>query len=181
MLNTKPFYLLFAAVVFVISAFFPSVTHSVHAVAETELESFKLQSYIDKVCKKDCIDASLLLLAVTEAANEFNVNPLTLLAIILTESGFRPKAVNRTSGKSVGLSQIQVYWHRDKFTTVNHFDVFDNVRVGAMIYRDCVKKWKGSKDKALWCYNGHQKTGMKKYVPKVMKTYYELNSLSIRI
>ena len=132
--------------------------------------------YIKSKCIKNCIDHELLRLAAFEAGKEFNVNPLTLIAIAGVESGYRTKAINKVSGKSVGLMQIQVFWHKEKFKSKNHFDVFDNVRVGAMVYSDCVKKWKGSREKALWCYNGHTRSGMKTYVPKVLAEIKRLST-----
>lgn len=134
-----------------------------------------LSTYIQTKCKTGCADAQLLQLAAHEVGKEFGINPLTLLAIASVESSFKPKAINKTSGRSVGLMQIQVFWHKSKFQTKNYFDVFDNLRVGAIVYKECVTKWRGSREKALWCYNGHTRVGMKTYVPKVLK---EMNRIS---
>lgn len=166
-----------AGIGFMICAFLVVFTPSSSAYASSD--SAKLGRYIEKVCKKNCVDPDLLLMAVKETADEFNIDPITSLAIIRVESNFKPKAVNRTSGRSVGLSQIQVYWHKEKFRTTNFFDIFENVRVGTIIYRDCVDKWRGSRDKALWCYNGHQKRGMATYVPKVHKARNEIRQLRL--
>lgn len=161
------------AVVVLLTVFHTAITYASDATHP------KLEKRIAQVCKKDCVDPVILLIAVQQAAEEFSINARTLLAIIEVESGYRDKAVNKQSGKSVGLTQIQVYWHRKKFRTSDHFDVVDNVRVGAIVYHECVKKWKGHRAKALWCYNGHTKRGMKEYVPKVMRTYQEINTLAI--
>ena len=56
----------------------------------------------------------------------------------------------------------------------------DNLRVGAMVYRDCARKHIGSREKALLCYNGYQKNGMKIYVPKVLQVYKELEQINLR-
>ena len=149
-----------------------------HAIASNKIEA--LGKYISSACKTSCVDASLLLISVEKASEELDVNPTTLLAIIEVESSFKHRALNKTNGKSIGLSQIQVKWHRDKFTSTNYYDVFDNVRVGAVIYRDCIKRHKGSRERALWCYNGHQKNGLKAYVPKVLKAHSRLSSLKLR-
>lgn len=134
-----------------------------------------LSSYIQTKCKQNCVDTEVLQLAVKEAGNEFGINPLTLMAIAGVESGYRAKAINKKSGKSVGLMQIQVFWHKSKFQSKNYFDIFDNVRVGAMIYKECVDKYKGSREKALWCYNGHTGHGAKIYVPKVLAEMKQLS------
>lgn len=138
-----------------------------------------LTDYIQKVCKKDCVDGEVLLAAVNQAATELNLNQIALLALVETESGFRVHATNGNSGKSVGLTQVQVYWHKNKFHTKDHYDVFDNVRVGALIYKECVTRHKGSRDNALWCYNGHTKHGKQIYVPKVQKSYARLSKLPL--
>jgi soluble lytic murein transglycosylase-like protein len=133
-----------------------------------------LRQHIAKHCKVDCVDAALFKMAVQEAATEKHVDPMIMTAIIQVESGFKVKATNRNNGISAGLTQVQVGWHKKKFKSVNYYDVFDNVMVGAGIYRDCAERHAFNRKKALWCYNGHQKTGMAKYVPKVLRAHQEL-------
>lgn len=139
----------------------------------------RLERYIAPTCGSQCVDTAVLLMAVTEASMKTNVDPNMLLAIIKSESGFKDKATNRNNGRSVGLFQVQVKWHREKFRSRNYYDVFDNVYVGAVIYDECVRKWHGSREKALWCYNGHQRAGMKQYVPKVLANYREVTRLKV--
>lgn len=133
-----------------------------------------LKGYIAKYCKKDCVDHGLLLTAIKEAAEEFNVGYKTLLAIVKVESGFMSKASNR--GKSVGLMSVQLYWHKSKFLSTNYYDVFDNVRVGTIIFKHCSEKSKGNLKKSLLCYNGG---GDPMYVPKVTKALNEIKLLNI--
>lgn len=139
-----------------------------------------LSTYIDRHCRSECITPELLHFGVEAVARETGVNPVTLLAIMKVESGFKPKALNTKSGRSAGLMQIQVRWHRDKFRTKNQFDVMDNLRVGATVYRDCFAKHRGSREKALLCYNGYQKNGMKSYVLKVLQAHKELEQMNLR-
>ena len=139
-----------------------------------------LSGYIEKHCRSNCVDPAALHFGVEAVANELDVNPVVLLAIIRVESNFRTKAVNTKNGKSAGLMQIQVRWHKEKFRGENHLDIMDNLRVGAMVYRDCARKHKGSREKALLCYNGYQKNGMKIYVPKVLQAYKELEQINLR-
>lgn len=135
-------------------------------------------AYIDKRCKgPDCVDAETLVAAVKHTAIELSINPVSLLSIVEIESGYRVHASNH--GKSVGLSQVQVKYHRTKFRSEDIYDVFDNVRVGALIYKECVGRHKGSRDKAFWCYNGHQTHGMETYVPRVNKSYQRLAGLKL--
>lgn len=138
-----------------------------------------LTDYIKTRCTTHCVDPDLLLFSVTEAGRQYDLNPRVLLAIIDTESGFRTNATNSRKGKSVGLMQIQVFWHRDKFHSKNPYDVLANVSVGAQIYRDCVDKWKRSREKALWCYNGHQRNKGKPYNEKINRSYSQIIQLEL--
>lgn len=134
------------------------------------------ETYVTKVCRKDCVDPELLRMAVYRSSNENNVDPSLLFAVFQVESNFRYKATNKVSGKSVGLAQIQIYWHKSKFLTSNYYDVFDNSRVGGIILAECFQRHHGNRLKALWCYNGHQKHGMKRYALKVEKIYQSIKS-----
>lgn len=146
---------------------------------ETSPRFTTLEQYIDHSCPKGCVDDDLLMMAVEQAAEETKIDPNVLLAIIRVESSFQTKAINRVSGRSVGLTQVQVRWHKRRFSSADYYDVMDNVHVGAEIYKTCATRWKGSREKALWCYNGHQKKGMKLYVTKVMKAYHEIRHLNL--
>jgi soluble lytic murein transglycosylase-like protein len=150
------------------------------AYANAPIKTSSLSHHVAKVCTANCVDPNLLLFALHEAVADYDkVDPNIMLAILQVESSYQTKAVNRSNGKSVGLAQIQVHWHKDKFRTRNYSDVIDNVRVGTQIYQDCYIRHKGSRAKALWCFNGHQKHGMAKYVPKVMKAYAEIKQLKL--
>lgn len=135
-----------------------------------------LALYLQHHCKRDCVDSELLRVALTEASEKTQVDPLLLAAVIEVESGYRPKALNTTSGRSVGLTQVQVYWHRDKFRGKDYFDVFENVQAGAIILGTCQKKYGNDVKKSLWCYNGHQKNGIDHYAKKVLAALSRLKS-----
>lgn len=132
----------------------------------------KLQAYISKHCKSGCVDAGVLYTALKDAAQEHQVDPEGFLAIIRTESGFKPKARN---GSSVGLSQVHLRYHRSKFKTKNYFDVYDNVRVGMGIFAAC-KKQRKTTEGALVCYNGG---GDPKYVSKMNVRLAEVKRLEL--
>lgn len=151
-------------VVFFALTFFPCTAHS-----ETTYDD-----YFSKVCKKNCADPSLLRMAIQASAEENNLDPALLFSIVQVESGFKPNAINRVSGKSIGLMQIQIRWHRNRFTTKNYFDVFANTRAGGQILSECFKKHHGNRARALWCYNGHQKHGINRYALKVEKIYQHI-------
>lgn len=136
-----------------------------------------LGSYIEARCRSsDCIKPEVLLDAVKRVSDELGVNPITLLAIVEIESGFRVHVSNRGN---IGLSQVLVKYHRSKFLTGDFYDVSDNLRVGALVYKGCVSRSKGSRENALWCYNGHQTTGKQTYVPKVMSARNRISQLHL--
>jgi len=133
----------------------------------------RLAEHIDQHCAKHCVDADLLRIALQHASAETRVDPLWFVAVIQAESNFSTKAINRHTGRSVGLSQIQVRWHKEKFFTRHYGDVFENVRVGMTILRDCQAKHQGNRHQALRCYNGY---GSLSYAQKVAKVYRQLRA-----
>lgn len=138
----------------------------------------RLADHIDKVCDKQCVEPDLLRMALHHGAEETRIDPRWFLAVIQVESSFRLSAVNRKSGRSVGLSQIQVRWHKEKFFTKHYADVFENVRVGMTILADCQEKHHGNIRKALRCYNGY---GPASYARKVVKIYHQLRADRITV
>lgn len=137
-------------------------------------EEGSYKQYVSKVCKEKCPDPELLRMATYTAAHEHGVEPALLFAIFQVESSFRPTASNRVGGWSAGLGQIQVRWHRDKFRTKNVYDIFDNAQVAAQVLSDCMASKNGNTRRALWCYNGHQRHGIKRYALKVEKRYLQI-------
>lgn len=113
--------------------------------------AYTLAEYIQKNCKKHCVNADVLQDVVQRASASFRVDPRILLAIIEVESTFSTKARN---GGSLGITQVFIKYHRDKFLGKNYFDVEDNVFVGAQILGDCMERHNQHRQKALSCYNG---------------------------
>lgn len=140
-----------------------------------------LEHYIGKHCNKGCVDSQLLRMSLLYAKEQTGVDPHLMLAVIKVESGFKQKALNRKNGRSVGLSQVQVKWHTEKFATQDQYDVFDNIRVGAVIFKACEEKHKGNRKRGLWCYNGHQKRGLQQYAEKVLRILAQIKQNGIRI
>lgn len=138
----------------------------------------RLAEHIDQHCAKHCVDADLLRIALQHASAETRVDPLWFVAVIQTESNFSTKAINRHAGRSIGLSQIQVRWHKEKFFTKRYTDVFENVRVGMTILADCQEKHRGNLRQALRCYNGY---GPASYARKVAEIYHQLRQDRITV
>lgn len=102
------------------------------------------------------------------AANAHKLDSKLLLSMAYVESKYNIKARN---GSSVGLMQVHLKYHRDKFKGASVFNPYANMFVGAQILKECMTKHKNSVKKALRCYNGG---GDKNYTVKVMKRYQQL-------
>lgn len=91
------------------------------------------------------------------AGVEQRVDPLLLLAVMATESRFNPYAGSQGGGPT-GLMQVVTSVHRSRFTRFGKGDavVFNpvaNIRVGAQILADCIRR-RGSVNQGLLCYCG---------------------------
>lgn len=126
-----------------------------------------LHDYISQVCSIHCVEQEELLSSVSQAAKRTGTDVRTLLTIISIESRFNVRAKN---GSSVGLHQVHLRWHRQKFTDKNYYDVGQNVAAGATVYGDCFKKHNGNRNQALRCYNGYGH-GDPNYLVKFNKVY----------
>jgi len=123
--------------------------------AASDSQALTMYDYIQKNCRKSCVDSEKLLQTTEEAAKEFNVDQKLLIAVVKVESHFNRLARNGKNGLSVGLTQVQVSWHREKFRGNSYFDARSNIRVGATILSDCMKKHNGNVRRSLMCYNGY--------------------------
>lgn len=132
----------------------------------------ELQQYIQKYCKKNCVDEYSVLKYTVRAGDKHNIDFRILLAIIQVESKFFVKARNRSS---VGLMQILLRYHKPKFKQKDYYLPEDNIRVGGQIFSDCYNKHRGNLKRSLRCYNGG---GDPKYPEKVLKAYNELKLVS---
>ena len=135
----------------------------------------ELQEYIDTVCKRDCARSAELMRAVNAASDSYDLDPVSILAVIAVESSFKPKAVN---GSSVGLTQVLKRLHREKFKGGDPFDIRVNVFAGMRVLSDCLVKHAGSYTKAYSCYNGYGASGAK-YARKVSDTYKKIKRLDL--
>lgn len=132
-----------------------------------------LNEYINQHCKINCVDEDTLLSASKMVADSLNLDYLILLSIIRVESGYNRKARN---GSSVGLMQVHLKYHRNKFGNGDPFNPYSNIFTGAAILKDCMDRWR-SNNKAFRCYNGG---GDKSYINKVNKALVEVKQLEIQ-
>lgn len=122
-------------------------------------------------------------------AQEYNVRPELILAVIDVESSFREDVISRTN--DYGLMGINVCNHnemREKLGVTDFLDAKQNIHCGVHILSSHLR-YTGNIEKALMCYNCGR-TGAKKlwkrgivstvYSRKVMERYekYTLESMT---
>lgn len=112
-----------------------------------------------------------------EAEAKYNLPKDILKAIATVESGFNPKAVNKSNkGGSVdrGVMQINSYHLKTlKGYGISKEDLFKpclNIHVGAWILWDSIKRH-GNTWKAVGAYNARSEDKRKVYVAKVAKAW----------
>lgn len=143
------------------------------SIKHPKKDPLTLHDYIQMHCKKSsCVDQESILKSVYGASRATGADFKMLLSIAMVESKYDTLAKN---GKSVGLMQVHLRWHRQKFQNKDVFAVDENVRVGAGIYQACWVKFK-DRTKALRCYNGYP-YGDPRYVEKVTTAYTSVSRL----
>lgn len=116
-----------------------------------------------------------------EVANEVNLDPMLLLAVMATESSFNPNAQSRAGAQ--GLMQVLTRVHTEKFEpyggVVAAFVPEANIRVGALILKACIAK-AGSLEAGLRSYLGapNASSGPNSYTFKVITEREELNDVA---
>lgn len=91
-----------------------------------------------------------------EAGAQYGINPQILQAIAKVESDFNPRATNwnRNGTYDFGLMQINSSWApalgKERWNALG--DVCTNIKTGAMILADCMKRY-GYTWEAIGCYN----------------------------
>jgi soluble lytic murein transglycosylase-like protein len=116
-----------------------------------------------------------------EVANEVNLDPVLLLAVMATESSFNPNAQSHAGAQ--GLMQVLTRVHTEKFEpyggVVAAFVPEANIRVGALILKACIAK-AGSLEAGLRSYLGapNASSGPNSYTHKVLSTRDELSDVA---
>lgn len=129
-----------------------------------------LRSYIARKYKIAGNVAGVLVQTAFTVGKELKLDPQLLLAVIAIESRYNPFAESHVGAQ--GLMQVMTKVHQDKFARFG--DVADaainpiaNIRVGAQILSDCVKR-RGSVEGGLACYVGSTGPGDGGYGAKVL-------------
>ena len=85
-------------------------------------------------------------------ANKFQIDPMLILGMMRTESGFNPKALSREGAR--GLLQVLPKYHRKELQGRNAYLPEVSIEVGVGILNDCMVQGKGNLLKATSCYVG---------------------------
>lgn len=123
---------------------------------------------------------------VFHVAEEYNLSPYLIFAMIETESTFKADAVNY-DGTCLGLMQVSIVWHKDRMERLECDDLFDpyqNILVGCDYISELIEQ-AGSIEYALMLYNMHHDDATKmyesgkisKYAKKITKRTEEIEQL----
>lgn len=85
-------------------------------------------------------------------AKQNELDPIIVLSIINQESTFNRNA--KSPDGSVGLMQVHYPVHKKSFNGVSPFEVDSSIKLGTMIYKQCLNRSKGSLYASLNCYSG---------------------------
>jgi hypothetical protein len=100
---------------------------------------------------------------------EIGVDPKLILSVMAMESRFNPYAASPVGAQ--GLMQVMTRVHTDKYEdfggTLAAFDPLSNLRVGAMVLRDAIKR-SGSVEGGLRLYVGAVQTDGSGYIMRVL-------------
>lgn len=109
------------------------------------------------------------------AANEYRVDPATILAIIKAESNYDPKAISRAG--AVGLMQLMPETAKDLGVN-DRFNPEQNIHGGVKYFSQLLKKFRGNHALALAAYNaGMQKVLKYRGIPPYTETIQYVNKV----
>ena len=139
----------------------------VHADSpDTVLEASRIDTYtswvVDTYNLSPKLAREIVKKAIEEAIN-INISPRLILAMISTESSFKITARSRKG--AIGLMQILPRAHREIANSNDLYSLGLNIKYGASIFKDCLKRHSGNIRKALMAYNG---SSSKKYSDKIL-------------
>lgn len=147
--------------------------------------STKQANMADAITEKYNVKRDSAVKIIKEAYNvggKRGIDPEILIGITAVESGFNPKAKNRSG--AIGLTQALPRAHPEKIKRVKKsggsmYDIHTNLDVGAEIYGELLDKYNGNTTLALQAYNGSVKDKKRKYSKKVMTAISTLKTMSL--
>ena len=115
-----------------------------------------------------------------DVGERVRLDPTLLLAVMAIESRFNPFAQSPVGAQ--GLMQVLTRVHTDKYEDFGGrlaaFDPVSNLRVGAQVLHDCVKR-AGSIEGGLRLYVGAVTTDGSGYINKVMAEHLRIQSVAL--
>ncbi len=122
---------------------------------------------------------SVLVSEAFQLGGRLQLDPTLILAVMAIESRFNPFAQSPMGAQ--GLMQVLTRVHTDKYEdfggTLAAFDPVSNLRVGAQVLHDAVRK-AGSVEGGLKLYVGAVTTDGSNYINKVMAEHLRLQSVA---
>jgi hypothetical protein len=114
-----------------------------------------------------------------DIGERMDIDPALLLAIMAVESRFNPFAQSPVGAQ--GLMQVLTRVHVDKYEafggTMAAFDPVANLRVGAMVLQECIRRAGGSVEGGLRYYVGAVTVDGSFYVNKVLRVYERMHKV----
>lgn len=112
-----------------------------------------------------------------ETAEEYGIDPAYVFGIAYVESNFNTNC-SGDSGDSLGLMQVQPYWHGERMKRLGCWDLLDpfqNVTVAVDYLAEMLSWYDGDIEKALVAYNqGSYKGTITSYAKAVLATAEEM-------
>ena len=147
-----------------------AVTEHLSIPGVTSAQVQALRSYIARKYKIAHSVSGALIKAAFTVADEKNLDPQLLLAVIAVESRYNPFAESHVGAQ--GLMQVMTKVHKEKFELYGGglaaaLNPIANIRVGSQILQDCIKR-RGSVPGGLACYVGAVGPGDSGYGAKVL-------------
>lgn len=140
----------------------------------------KLVDYIQKSNKELTeAEATTIVSATMKWSQQFQVDPLLVVAVQKVESGFNKYSIS--SAGALGIMQVIPSWHLSKLSTAikevgnpEVFNVNTNIYLGTWVLQQCHKQFSGIKNRLL-CYNGSV-ANPNGYDVKVLASLKEINN-----
>lgn len=130
------------------------------------------------------VDQEQIVEYITEIADEYDICPELIMAIVESESTYNPSAKN---GQCKGLMQVSEKWHGDRMDRLGVTDLFDpysNILVGVDYLSELAEKYQDV-GLVLMVYNGghdyamriYEKGELSNYANKILERSAELERL----
>ena len=152
-------------------AWLPKTTNE-NASSKKVQKMQKLALYISNTYRIPIKNAEQIVYTTFEESAKKNLEPILVLSLIDSESGFQQHAKSRVG--ALGLTQVMPKYHPEKIADLrkNHgtdiYSINGNIKVGTQILREYINKAGGNLQKGLQMYNGSSRDSTRKYSNKII-------------